>query len=505
MPAHVHIRRPAALAPVYTVDEIRRIEQSAREAAPAPNLMERAGLAAAEVARELLSDRGRDVLVLAGPGNNGGDAFEAATHLRQWFHRVTVLFAGTEDKLAADARAALAKWRAAGGEWIDDLPRDARFDLVIDGLFGIGLARPVAGRHAELIEAVNELRTPVLALDVPSGLNADTGTIMGCAIHATRTLTFIARKPGLLTLDGPDCCGELLLATLGIDVEPLQAAKIRLTDRTVLARLPLRRRRNLHKGDAGSVAIVGGADGMIGAALLAGRAALKCGAGKVHLGLLAAAPPTVDGMQPELMFRAPEALLGDNAQEKIDVLAPGPGMGRAAKALALLARALAADCAMVLDADGLTLAASTPALRAALASRKAPTILTPHPGEAARLLACDTATIQRDRLAAARRLAAEFSCLVVLKGNGSICAAPDGRAWINGSGNPGMAAAGMGDTLTGMIASFLAQGAAPEAALVASVWLHGAAGDSLAAANGPLGITAGEIPDAARRLLADAA
>ena len=486
-------------APVYTVDQIRRIERDAQSAKPVPPLMERAGLVAAEYARKLLSDRSRDVLVLAGPGNNGGDAFEAATHLRKWFFRVAVIFTGDPEKLSDDARAALAKWNAAGGTWRTDLPAESRPDLIIDGLFGIGLARALDDRHAALVEAVNRMHAPVLALDVPSGLNADTGAVLGCAIRATHTLTFIACKPGLLTLDGPDCCGELAVDTLGLDVAALLPPDIHRIDRSVVAALPLKRPRNFHKGSAGAVAVLGGADGMVGAALLAGRAALKCGAGKVFLGMLATSPPAVDWMQPELMFRATDSLV--DGSEAVDVLALGPGMGRAPNAAALLARALSSDRAAVLDADALNLVATTPALCKALAARKSATILTPHPAEAARLLDCDTADVQRDRLSSARRLAAEFACLVVLKGNGSICAAPDGRAWINDSGNPGMAAAGMGDVLTGMIASFLAQGAATETALIASVWLHGAAADVLADTAGPIGITAGEIPDAARRLL----
>jgi hydroxyethylthiazole kinase-like uncharacterized protein yjeF len=488
------------LAPLYRAAEMRALEARAFAEHPVPPLMERAGLAAAELARELAGETGRSVLVLAGPGNNGGDAFEAATHLKRWFYRVDVVFAGDDPaKLPRDAGAAYAKWCAVDGRLLQSIPSAARYDLVVDGLFGIGLARSIEGRSAALIDAANALSGTKLALDVASGIHGDTGAVLGTAFRATHTITFIAGKPGLYTADGPDHCGDVRVATLGLDAERLHPPTGWLLDAAILDGLPLARRRNFHKGLAGSVAIIGGASGMVGAAILAGRAALKLGAGKVFLGLLTDHPPYVDDVQPELMLRKPDALIAD---EPLTAIAVGPGMGKDTAAQRLLAQTLRLEAACVVDADALNLIAQYAVLQSAVQSRKAATVLTPHPAEAARLLGIKTAEVQADRVGAALKLAARFRALVVVKGAGSVVAAPDGRWWINASGNPGMASAGMGDTLTGMIASLLAQGVNAEGALAAAVHLHGAAGDALAAAGrGPLGITAGEVGDMARTLL----
>jgi hydroxyethylthiazole kinase-like uncharacterized protein yjeF len=483
--------------PIYTTPAFRKLEE---RAAPAPGtLMERAGLAAAEYARSLCGDTARSVLVVAGPGNNGGDAFEVAAHLKRWFFRVSVVFSGERDKLPKDAQAALAKWEAAGGTLEKDIPGNTRFDLAVDGLFGIGLTRPLAGAHAALVGKLNALGATILALDIPSGINADTGAVMGCAVRASHTLTFIAHKPGLLTLDGPDHCGQLKLDTLGIDPARLLGPEGMLLDADVLAGAITPRPRNFHKGQAGSVGILGGAAGMVGATVIAGRAALKCGAGRVYLGLLTPRPPCVDTIQPELMLRKPAAVL---EKDLVNVLVAGPGMGKADSARKLLAAALAAPVPIVLDADALNVIAASRAPAALLSKRKAPAILTPHPAEAARLLGVTTGKVQADRVASARAIAQRHRSLVVLKGNGSVIAAPDGKFWINPSGNPGMASAGMGDALSGMIAALIAQGAVPLQALLAGVYLHGAAADALVAAgSGPRGITASEVIDSARALI----
>ena len=259
------------------------------------------------------------------------------------------------------------------------------------------------------------------------------------------------------------------------------------------------RPREFHKGLAGSAAIIGGATGMVGAALLAGRTALRLGAGKVFLGLLADSAPQVDIVQPELMLRDPDALLGG---QFITAVAIGPGMGTDASAQRLLAQGLDLPLPLVVDADALNMIAAHSSLQASLANRKAATLLTPHPAEAARLLGIDAQTVQANRVAAACRLAARFRCWTALKGNGTVIAATDGRWWINTSGNPGMASAGMGDVLTGMIVSLLAQGVEARLALLAGVYLHGAAADGAAARGcGPIGLTAGELVDVARALL----
>jgi len=489
---------PQAFPALYLTDEMRALEARAFADNPQPPLMERAGIAAGERACSLAGE-GRGVLVLVGPGNNGGDALEVAAHLKRLFYRVDVVFLGDAARLSADARSALAKWKAAEGQMLQAIPADTRYDLIVDGLFGIGLERPITGRYAELIAQANGLPGRKLSLDVPSGINADTGAVMGIAFRATHTITFIARKPGLFTLDGPDHCGEVSTAPIGLDAETLQAPRGRLVDSTLLAAPLVARPRNFHKGLAGSVAIIGGATGMVGAALLAGRTALRLGAGKVFLGLLADSPPQVDIVQPELMLRGPETLLDGRLATAVAI---GPGMGTDASAQRLLALGLGLAVPLVVDADALNMIAAKSALQASLASRQAATLLTPHPAEAARLLGVDAHTVQANRVDAARRIADRFKCWSALKGNGTVIAAPDGRWWINASGNPGMASAGMGDVLTGMIASLLAQGVDPGRALLAAVYLHGAAADGAAAQGcGPIGLTAGELVDVARALL----
>src|SRR5688572_12291811 len=278
--------------PIYLTEQIRRIEQSAGDALPP--LMERAGAAAAALAARLASDRGKDILVLAGPGNNGGDARVVAARLQEQFFRVTV---------------------ATG---MEEVP-DKSWGLVVDGIFGIGLAREVEGAHLRLVDYANRSRCPVLALDVPSGIHSDTGRVLGRAVRATHTITFIGLKPGLLTLDGPDHAGEITVETLGLEL-PQAGAWIAHPD---LFREALKRRpRNFHKGQAGSLAVLGGAGGMTGAALLAGRAALKLGAGKVHVGLLDE-HEYIDALFPELMIRHVDDALGLD----LDALVVGPGLG----------------------------------------------------------------------------------------------------------------------------------------------------------------------------------
>jgi len=461
--------------------------------------MERAGLAAAELARDLAGDSGKPVLVVAGPGNNGGDAFVVARHLKSWWFDVRVTFTGDPQKLSQDASAALAQWQAAGGDFTRELPSPGDCGLIVDGLFGIGLQRDLAGRYDELVFRINASGRPVLALDVPSGLEADSGRVLGYAIKASHTITFIALKPGLLTRDGADYSGILHVANLGLDVAALLPARGSVVGAESLYSALPRRLFNSHKGTYGSVGIIGGAPGMVGAALLAGRAALKTGAGRVYVGLADEHGPSVDPLQLELMLRRAETIL---ELDHLTSLAVGPGLGQTTQSRTLLLSALDSSLPLVLDADALNLVGAHADVRSSLTARHAPTLLTPHPAEAARLLGCATGEIQHDRVAAAARLAERYRCGIVLKGAGSVCAWPDGEWAVNTSGNPGMASAGMGDVLTGVLAALLAQGAAPREALEAGVYLHGAAADILVAAGrGPAGLTAGEVIDAARDVL----
>jgi hydroxyethylthiazole kinase-like uncharacterized protein yjeF len=451
--------------PIYLTADIRRIEQAAGNAP----LMERAGAAAADLAATLCT--GKDVLVLAGPGNNGGDARIASELLKQKFFRVTTAEKG--------------------------LPAQKDWGLVIDGLFGIGLTRPIEGDYAKLVEYANRQACPVLALDVPSGIQSDSGGVLDCAVRATHTITFIALKPGLLTLDGPDHCGALTVNDLGLELQKLLEPSAWIAEPGLFKGVLKPRLRNFHKGMAGSLAVVGGAAGMTGAALLAGRAALKLGAGRVYVGLLGENAPALDLLAPELMLRHPDDVFG----EDLDAMVVGPGLGRGERAETLVGAALASETPCILDADALNLIAENTDLRKACVRRGAETLLTPHPAEAARLLGSTVATVQEDRVRAARMLAENLNAHTVLKGNGSVLVARDGHWFINTSGNPGMASAGMGDVLAGMLGALLAQRYSGETALVLGVHLHGSAADALATAgSGPVGLVAGELIDASRRI-----
>ncbi len=485
-----------ASRPLYRAAGLRALEA----AAAGQPLMQRAGLAAADLACALLGERPAPVLILAGPGNNGGDGFEAGMHLLRRDHDVRLVFAGTAAQQPADAAAARQRFLDAGGNTLDEIPTDVRWGLIVDALFGIGLARPLDGRFALLVSAANTLaqrdRCALLALDCPSGLDGDTGAAPGATIRATHTITFIAEKPGLLTADGPDHAGAITLASLALDAPSLAAPEGRTVGTEDFHGELRPRRRNSHKGTNGSAGILGGAPGMVGAAFLAGRAALQLGAGRVYLGLADGAAPAYDPAQPELMLRSAGRLLDTG----LDALACGPGLGTGPAQVALLERACGFDIPLLLDADALNLLAQEGNLEIAVASRTAPTLLTPHPAEAARLLDRDVAAVQADRIAAAGELATQFNAYVALKGCGTVLATPGGHWAINTTGNPGMGSAGMGDVLSGLVVALLAQGWPAEAALAAGVHLHGAAADALAARIGEIGLTAGETIPEARRL-----
>lgn len=474
--------------PVLRLTTLRNIEQRHNTDSP---LMERAGEAAFKLATQLLKASALPPLIIAGPGNNGGDAFVVARLLKKNGSAPIVVFSGEAAKLPKDACAAHDAWIAAGGVLHNEIP-SGKYGLAIDGLFGIGLKRPVDGHHAILIKQLNALGCPLLALDIPSGLDSETGRVLGIAVLATHTITFIALKTGLLTLDGPDHCGQISVDDLGLNIDTTDGFTI---SPTLFAEHLKPRLKNSHKGSYGSVGILGGAPGMTGAALLAGRAALRHGAGRVFVGLLEKI--SVDPLQPELMLRDADEVLS-----LATCLAIGPGLGQSDGALSLLRRAIETTLPLLLDADALNLLATHPVLANNLARRSAATLLTPHPAEAARLLGCDIATVQANRLAAALTLAHRFQAATLLKGNGSIIALPNGRWYINTTGNPCLATAGSGDVLSGMTIALLAQGWAADNALLAATHLHGAAADAcVAAGDGPLGVSAGDLIHPARKLL----
>jgi hydroxyethylthiazole kinase-like uncharacterized protein yjeF len=462
---------------IYGLSALRSLETRARQSGT--DLMAQAGQATADwVAAHTLP--GARILLAAGPGNNGGDALIAARLLKNAGFAVDVLL--PVESRAQDAIAALQAWRATGAGTLKTLPVPySRPDLVVDGLFGIGIDRPFSPAWSELIEQLNTLGAPILALDTPTGLDPYLGQAQNTAIRAHSTLTFLSQKPGLHTGAGADLAGTVFLAPLthpGWAGETPEGA-INHPDAS-----GLQRRRNSHKGSYGTVAIVGGASGMLGAALLAGRASLSAGAGKVLVCTLDARI-AVDPLAPELMIRGAEGL------PVCDVLAIGPGLGTEEVGLRLLSEALDLPVPLVIDADGLNWLAREPHLFERLAQRTSPVILTPHPAEAARLLGADTQTIQTNRVHAARTLAARSNSIVILKGAGSLIACPDGYYHVNTSGGPALASAGQGDVLTGLVAALLGQGLEPFEAASLAVFAHGQAGDEyVSAESGPIGLTA---------------
>lgn len=483
--------------PLYSVAEIRAVEHAAAASVPPGTLMQRAGAAAANAA-VAMSPAG-SVLVLAGPGNNGGGALEAAANLALLGLDVTVVHCEGSGPVAPETAHALQRARSGTSVFADNIDLSREWALVIDGLFGIGLARPLEGRTRALAETVNSASWPVLALDVPSGLDADTGAVIGpngVAIEAAHTITFIGDKPGLHTFEGRDHAGLVQVAALDIDAALFPQASVELGGPQLFAHARKARRHNTHKGSFGDVAILGGAEGMTGAAVLAARAALFSGAGRVMVAALGPAP-AYDVMQPEIMFRSAAQFKPHDC-----TWAAGPGMGDGALAINALARALDSAAPMVLDADALNLIAASPDLQGRASARSAATILTPHPLEAARLLGVTAPVVQADRLAAAREIAARMQAIVILKGSGSVIADAGGRAVINPTGNPGLATGGTGDVLAGLCASLLAQGWPAWEAAMGAAWLHGRAADVLVEDDcGPVGLTAGELAPAIRKLL----
>lgn len=511
-------------APLHDVATIRGIEHAGLQSLPPFTLMARAGAAAADWITGH-APPGK-LLCLAGPGNNGGDAMVAATRLHQAGRRVEAWLAGTPDHLPPDAARAWTEARTAGVPLLV-MPHDPGAPLppwpagcaaIVDGLLGIGLNRPAEGQLARWIEHVNRSGLPVFALDIPSGLFADTGAGQP-AIRARRTLTFLAAKPGLLTLDGRDCAGEIDIAPLGLPYPTPDLPAARLNQPAGFGAALPGRRHAANKGTFGSLAVIGGHTGMTGAPLLGSRAALFLGAGRVHIGFLARTAPALDVAHPELMLHA----VADIAIDAMSALVIGPGMGTDAGAQATLQGLLdacmqaATPPALVLDADALNLLAAHDALATRLIAARLPRVLTPHPLEAARLLGSSVSEVQRDRLAAARALARRWQAVVVLKGSGSVIAAPPAAAHhldsqdidahdietvtINPTGNAALATAGTGDVLAGMIGALLAQGMPARHAACAAVWIHGRAADCLVAAGtGPAGVTASELYVPARRI-----
>ena len=527
--------------PLFTAAQVREIESTH----PQIDLMRRAGKAAAKFLFARATPGARMVLFV-GPGNNGGDALACAAELAQAGCSPQVVLLGDPDKFAEDAARA---WRRvvelqdllnasgsapsplAGEGWGEgevgannylaptnqppsppqpfslgrsgvkitvarEIPATIAADWVIDGLFGIGLKRPLSGVYSDAVKAILTARATgaqVLALDVPSGVDADTGAVLSDAvITADFTLTFIANKPGLVTGPALDYVGELHCATLDLQWPAISTA--RMLDATYLHAARLTPQANAHKGSHGTCVILGGADGMLGAVLLASRAAMRTGAGKVKIGWLAESHPQVDPLMPEVMMGGASRLVNADCHG----LVIGCGLGVSGPAVRLLTSALNRDVPMVIDADALNLIAQSAELATLVQRRNAPTIITPHPAEAARLLGCSTADVQRDRLKAAHDLAKGYRCIAVVKGAGTVVC--DGEtSTVNRTGNPLLATAGTGDVLAGMIGALLAQGVAAATAARLGVCMHGAAADSMRA-QGIKRAVAGDVIDKLRIL-----
>ncbi len=452
----------AAPLPLHDSAAARRLEARAAATLAPHTLMQRAGLGVARLAAAIAPHAG-SVSVLAGPGNNGGDGFEASLHLLQPGRDLCVWFLGDAARLPGDAVASLQRARAAGVRveaWSESSAAalnargTGRDHLVIDALLGRGLGRAAEGRIAGAIEAINRSGAQVLAVDLPSGLPADTGAIAtgAACVRADATLALLSLAPGLFTAHGRDAAGRIWWDDLAVSVcdEPPVAW---LNTPQPGTATPLQRRHARHKGSFGDVRVVGGAASMTGAALLAGRAALRAGAGRVYVHLLDPQAPRLDTSSPELMFGG--ALEGAQLGPRTTALAGcGGGNGIAQALLLLIEQAVR----LVLDADALNAIAAQPAWQEALRERGQlglATVLTPHPLEAARLLdphAPSVSGVQRDRLEAARQLAERFAAVVVLKGSGTVIAAPGQTPWINPTGNAALAVPGSGDVLAGWLA-----------------------------------------------------
>lgn len=457
--------------PLHDVAASRQIEQQAQLGLPPHTLMQRAGAAVAALTRALHPHAHR-AWIACGPGNNGGDGLDAAIHLLAAGWSVEVSLIGDPQHLPADAADAYARACSAGISIHTQTRPTQMPDVAIDALLGLGSRRAPAGELASLIDTLNALACPVLAVDLPSGLNADTGQTHGDAcVVADHTLSLLTLKPGLFTAAGRDHAGEVWFDPLG--TAPSGASAM-LSGSAAIA---TDRRHARHKGSFGDVAVVGGAAGMAGAALLAARAAHAAGSGRVYVDVLdAAMPRTLDGVRPELMFRPG---WWQTASAEAATVVAGCGGGTAIRQA--LPRLLSTAGRLVLDADALNAVSADPALATLLSARQErhrETVLTPHPLEAARLLNTDTASVQSDRLDAAGGLAKQFGCVVVLKGSGSVIAAPDGALWINGTGNAALASAGTGDVLAGWIGGcWSASGCSALEAARHAVWLHGLAAE----------------------------
>jgi hydroxyethylthiazole kinase-like uncharacterized protein yjeF len=475
---------------IYSVATVREIDRTAieDEGIPGYTLMTRAGAAAVRAAREQFPDATR-WQVVCGAGNNAGDGYVVARLAAQEGIVVSVLAVVDPESLTGDAATAYGDFAAEGGvvmPWEGALDEEA--GLIVDALLGSGLERDVTGEFGRAVSAINDHPAHVLALDIPTGVHGDTGQVMGAAVEADLTVTFVGLKAGLFAGEGAELCGVIVFD--GLDVpehcRPHGEAMSRRISSRVLRRCLKRRSRNAHKGDFGHVLIVGGGEGMPGAVRLAGEAALRTGAGLVSIATHPSHATVIVGSRPELMSHGiADADSLAPLLERATAIAVGPGLGTSEWARALYGVVSELELPAVWDADALNLLAETPA-------KNERRIITPHPGEAGRLLGEPTAEVQGDRRAALQALQEKYGGVAVLKGANTLVTSKKKVPWLCTSGNPGMASPGMGDVLTGIVAALLAQGLGKEASAVVGVEAHARAGD-LAARAGERGTIASDL------------
>ncbi|KTD66536.1 carbohydrate kinase [Legionella santicrucis] len=478
---------------LYRCEQIRVCEQQATSLYQLDEntLMSRAGAEAfSHIAK--LYPHVRHLAVYCGSGNNAGDGYVVARLAHEHGLLVTVYQCKALVDLPLAAQHAALKAINAGVDCQPaDEPLDGEAELIVDALLGIGLRGPVRGNIASAIHQINASGLPVIALDIPSGLNADTGQVENFCVNANATITFIAQKLGMYTADGPDHCGDIYCCSLSLETCTNQLAPAaRLLNSTTLS-LPLsKRKKNSHKGNYGHVLIVGGGPGMPGAISLAAKATLRTGAGAVTV---ATWPEYAKGA----LSLIPEAMVSGvkTAKDLRQLLANasvcviGPGLGESDWAIDLFLTAITSQLPMVIDASALRLLANNP-------QTDDNWVLTPHPGEAASLLACSTDSIQKDRYQAAEKIQQQYGGVVVLKGTGTVIQTAEKSIFVCPRGNPGMASAGMGDVLSGIIAGFCAQGFSLAQAAQYGVWVHAVAGDHVAKKLGGAGLLASDLLDA---------
>jgi len=512
---------------LVTANEIQKMDRSTIESFGLPGriLMENAGRGATQFFLEHFKDAvNKKIGVIAGRGNNGGDGFVIARYLVQRGISVTVYLLTERQKVSGDAAANL-KLLPPLEVPVIEIPDAETFSshktamrhvaIWIDAILGTGLKSDVKGFFRDVIEFINQTNKPVFAVDMPSGLNSDTGRPCGSCVRADATATFAFAKTGHFLFPGADYTGNLKIIDIGIppyianDVGPLQYLLTPNLIRAVFHPRPS----DVHKGHTGHLLVIAGSPGKTGAAAMTATSAMRAGAGLVTLGIPVSLNPVLETQVMEVMTdplpETVQGLLGEASFNRImdllsdkKCLAIGPGIGTAPETKMLFKHLLQKNNKpVVIDADGLNILSDHTEI---LKDLDAPVVLTPHPGEMARLMRTTSADVQKDRIQCARNFAEKFNVHVVLKGARTVVAHPDGRVFINPTGNPGMASGGMGDVLTGVIAGFIAQGHSPELAAHAGVYLHGAAADSLAKNKGPFGYLATDVmttlPEAVKTL-----